>query len=78
MTRAKRLTQIGWLVTRHGASMTALGAMLVGDAIKGQTTAEAKSNAKIAYDALGQIVKGLQEVRLGLSPIANIEDVGPD
>lgn len=78
MSRTKRLTQIGWFIARHAGTLTALGAMLIGDALAGQETAEARDNAKIAYDALGTMVQDLNALRLGLSPIANIEDVGPD
>lgn len=80
-SRSKRLIQIGWLVTRHAGSMTAIGAMLIGDAIEGQTSDEARDNARIAYDTLGSIIQGLQQVRLGLMPIAGVDiskpDVGP-
>lgn len=71
-SRSARITRIGFLTLQTSGSLNALACMLIADAQEGQTSEEAQDNAKIAYDNIGHIIQGLQEVRLGLSPIAGI------
>lgn len=74
--RNERMEKIGWMITRHGGSMTALGAMLIGDAKF--APGDAEQNAETSYGVLSSIMQDLQKLRLGLAPIAGIDLAKPE
>lgn len=72
-----RIETVGFSLLGSAGNLQSVGGMLITTA-RNQDYKELKENAKIAFTAIAQIQQGLQQLALGLAPIAGIKIGAPE